>query len=73
LSLKYKFGNLLLFLAMSVLYIHRILDLRSGMRVFRRSILEDFRLTGDGLTLSEEVRIEALMAPGRRFGEIAIR
>ena len=40
-SLKHKFGNLMLSLAMSVLYFRWVRDSQSGMWVFRRSILGD--------------------------------
>jgi dolichol-phosphate hexosyltransferase len=72
-SLKHKLGNLALSLAMSVLYLRWVRDSQSGMWVFRRSILDQFQLEADGMALSEEIKIEALLAPGVRFGEIAIQ
>jgi glycosyltransferase involved in cell wall biosynthesis len=71
-SLKHKFGNLVLSLAMSVLYLRWVSDSQSGMWVFRRSILEDFRLESDGMAFSEEIKVEALRHPRVRFAEISI-
>ena len=46
-SLKHKIGNLILSLAMSLLYLRWVRDSQSGMWVFRRSILEEITsLTG---------------------------
>jgi hypothetical protein len=72
-SRKHKIGNLALSLAMSVLYLRWVRDSQSGMWVFRRSILEEMRLEADGMAFSEEIKIEALRAPGIRFGEISIQ
>src|SRR5215813_7526367 len=59
-SFKHKFGNLLLSLAMSALFFRWVRDSQSGMWVFRRSILKDMRLVSDGMSFSEEIKIEAL-------------
>jgi hypothetical protein len=59
-SLKHKFGNWVLSLAMSLLYFRWVRDSQSGMWVFRRSILEDMHLESDGMAFSEEIKIEAL-------------
>ncbi len=72
-SLKHKLGNIVLSLAMSLLYFHRVRDSQSGMWVFRREILEDFELLSDGMAFSEEIKIEALRHPRVRFEEIAIQ
>jgi glycosyltransferase involved in cell wall biosynthesis len=71
-SFKHKVGNLILSLAMSVLYFQWVRDSQSGMWVFRRSILERMKLTADGMAFSEEIKIEALKDPRIRFGEISI-
>jgi glycosyltransferase involved in cell wall biosynthesis len=71
-SLKHHFGNLMLSLAMSILYFRWVRDSQSGMWVFRRSILKDMRLEADGMAFSEEIKIEALKNPRVRFGEISI-
>lgn len=72
-SFKHKFGNLVLSLAMSVLYFRWVRDSQSGMWVFRRSILSDMVLESDGMAFSEEIKIEALKNPNVRFTEISIQ
>ena len=71
-SFKHKFGNLILSLAMSVLFFRWVRDSQSGMWVLRRSILERMKLESDGMAFSEEIKIEALRDPHIRFGEISI-
>lgn len=71
-SLKHKFGNLVLSLAMSVLYLKWVRDSQSGMWVFRRSILKEMNLVSDGMAFSEEIKIEALKSSRVRFAEISI-
>jgi len=72
-SFKNKFGNLVLSLAVSVLFFRWVRDSQSGMWVFRRSILADMKLESDGMAFSEEIKIEALRNPRIRFGEISIQ
>jgi len=71
-SAKHKFGNLVLSLAMSILFLRWVRDSQSGMWVFRRSILEEMKLEADGMAFSEEIKVEAIRNPRIRFGEIAI-
>ncbi len=71
-SFKHKLGNLILSLAMSVLYFRWVRDSQSGMWVFRRSILEGMNLISDSMAFSEEIKIEALKNPRIRFHEISI-
>jgi glycosyltransferase involved in cell wall biosynthesis len=71
-SFKHKIGNLILSLAMSVLYFTWVRDSQSGMWVFRRSILAAMKLESDGMAFSEEIKIEALKNSKVRFGEISI-
>jgi len=71
-SFKHHFGNLVLSLAMSILYFRWVRDSQSGMWVFRRSILKDMQVESDGMSFSEEIKIEALTNPRVRFGEINI-
>ncbi len=71
-SLKHKLGNLVLSLAMSLLFLRWVRDSQSGMWVFRRAILKEMKLEADGMAFSEEIKIEALRNPGIRFGEISI-
>jgi glycosyltransferase involved in cell wall biosynthesis len=72
-SFKHKIGNLILSLAMSVLYLRWVRDSQSGMWVFRRSILEGMKLTSNGMAFSEEIKIEALKSNRVRFAEISIQ
>jgi glycosyltransferase involved in cell wall biosynthesis len=71
-SFKHKFGNLVLSIAMSVLFFAWVRDSQSGMWVFRREILKDMILESDGMAFSEEIKIEALLHPTARFEEISI-
>src|SRR5438270_9415683 len=71
-SFKHKFGNLILSLAMSMLYFRWVRDSQSGMWVFRRSILQGMNLTSNGMAFSEEIKIEALKRRVR-FAEISIQ
>ncbi len=71
-SLKHHFGNLVLSIAMSLLFFRWVRDSQSGMWVFRRSILKSMRLESDGMAFSEEIKIEAIRNPAIRFGELSI-
>src|SRR5215469_1290063 len=71
-SFKHKVGNLVLSLAMSVLYFRWVRDSQSGMWVLRRSILKEMKLISDGMAFSEEIKIEALKHRKVRFAEISI-
>jgi glycosyltransferase involved in cell wall biosynthesis len=71
-SVKHRFGNLILSIAMSLLYFRWVRDSQSGMWVFRRDILHGMRLESDGMAFSEEIKIEALKNPQIRFAEISI-
>ena len=71
-SFKHKLGNLVLSVAMSMLFLRWVRDSQSGMWVFRRSILKEMKLEADGMAFSEEIKIEALRSPRIRFGEISI-
>ena len=65
-------NNFVLSLAMSLLYFRWVRDSQSGMWVFRRSILDHFRLESDGMAFSEEIKIEALRNSNVRFAELSI-
>jgi glycosyltransferase involved in cell wall biosynthesis len=77
---EHRIGNWVLNLTLRLLY-HRYLralpgrtlaDSQSGFWVFRRRVLEEVRLTQDGMPLSEELKIEAIRC-GLRFVEVPIR
>ena len=70
---KNKFGNLVLSIAMTVLFLRWVRDSQSGMWVFRRSILKEMKLESDGMAFSEEIKVEALRSPRIRFREISIQ
>ncbi len=72
-SFKHKLGNLVLSLAMSMLYFRWVRDSQSGMWVFRRSILKLMNLESDSMAFSEEIKIEALKNPRIRFREIPVQ
>ena len=57
------FGNWVLGVVQTILFGHRVADSQSGMWVFRRSILPLMELTSDGMSLSEEIKIEAFCHP----------
>src|ERR1700692_3850556 len=71
-SLKHRMGNLILSLAMSILYLRWMRDSQSGMWIFRRAILQDMKLEADGMAFSEEIKIEALKRNRHRFAELSI-
>src|SRR5450759_2395087 len=52
-SFKHKIGNLILSVAMSMLYFTWVRDSQSRMWVFRRSILAGMHLESDGMAFSE--------------------
>jgi glycosyltransferase involved in cell wall biosynthesis len=72
-SFKNKLGNLVLSLAMSILYFRWVRDSQSGMWVFRRAILAEMNLESGGMAFSEEIKIEALKSRHIRFREISIQ
>jgi len=71
-SLKHHVGNLLLSVAMSLLFFRWVRDSQSGMWIFRRAVLKMMRLESDSMAFSEEIKIEAIRNPAIRFGEISI-
>jgi glycosyltransferase involved in cell wall biosynthesis len=71
-SFKHKVGNLVLSLAMSMLFFRWVRDSQSGMWVFRRSIIKEMKLESDSMAFSEEIKIEVLRNRALRFSEISI-
>ena len=57
------FGNWVLSIVQSLLFGHYISDSQSGMWVFKRSILPLLELSSDGMSLSEEIKVEAFAHP----------
>jgi glycosyltransferase involved in cell wall biosynthesis len=71
-SFKHKMGNLILSIAMSMLFFQWVRDSQSGMWIFRRSVLDHMVLESDGMAFSEEIKIEAIRNPQIQFAEISI-
>jgi len=65
-------GNSILNVAMWALYGFWLKDSQSGMWVFRRSILPQLKLSSDGMSFSEELKIEAFRLKGARARELPI-
>jgi|HubBroStandDraft_1064217.scaffolds.fasta_scaffold51827_2 dolichol-phosphate hexosyltransferase len=76
---EHRIGNRLLNLFLRVAYHHylhdmpsrTILDSQSGFWVFRRSVLDRVALTQDGMSFSEELKIEAVLR-GLKVVEVPI-
>ena len=77
---EHRIGNRVLNWTLAIAY-HRYVarlpgralkDSQSGMWVFRRQLLDSLRLTRDGMAMSEEIKIEALIR-GYRVREVPIR
>jgi glycosyltransferase involved in cell wall biosynthesis len=71
-SFKHWVGNKILSLAMSVLFFRWIHDSQSGMWIFERECLREMRLESDGMSFSEEIKIEAILNRRIGFKEIYI-
>ena len=72
-SLKHRFGNLVLALTLDVLFVVPIKDSQSGMWIFRRAVLERIQpleAFNNGMPFSEELKIEMFTTPGLRAREI---
>jgi glycosyltransferase involved in cell wall biosynthesis len=52
-------GNFILSATMASLYFCYVFDSQTGMWVFKKDILSKIKLTSDGMSLSEEIKIEA--------------
>jgi len=55
----HRFGNWALAFWANVLFRVKIRDSQTGMWVFRKRILEGLTLTADGMSFSEEIKVEA--------------
>ena len=67
----HRVGNALLNLAFRFLYRYPVHDSQSGMRAFRRQLLDHLHVLHDGMPFSEELKIEVLRH-GYRFLEVPI-
>lgn len=71
-SFKHYFGNKILSLTMSLLYGIWIKDSQSGMWVFRKDALCKMKLESNGMSFSEEIKIEAIINNDIKFKEVPI-
>ncbi|MDD2753131.1 MAG: glycosyltransferase family 2 protein [Candidatus Portnoybacteria bacterium] len=67
-----KFGNAILTALFFLMTAKRMKDSQSGMWVFKRKVLFSFMLKSKGMALSEEIKMEALLAEGLKFAEVPI-
>jgi glycosyltransferase involved in cell wall biosynthesis len=65
-------GNFVLNVGMLALYFVWLNDSQSGMWVFRRAILPQLKLTSDGMSFSEEIKIEAFGCKDCKARELPI-
>lgn len=72
-TLKHRFGNLVLAVTLNVLFVTSIKDSQSGMWIFRRAALEKIQpleTFNDGMPFSEELKIEMFTTRGLKAREI---
>lgn len=69
----HRLGNGVLNWASRLLFRTYLRDSQSGMWVFRREVLEDASLRSTSMSLSEELKIEAIYYQKRRWREVPIR
>jgi glycosyltransferase involved in cell wall biosynthesis len=67
-----RWGNYLLTLVFAVLTLKKIKDSQSGMWIFRREILTGMNLKSKGMSLSEEIKMEAVLNEDVKFKEVPI-
>lgn len=65
-------GNLIQTYAMRLLFRVPVTDSQSGMWVFRRRVLSRLQLVSDGMSFSEEIKLEVVRRRDVRFGEFHI-
>lgn len=70
---KNLWGNRVLSLITSVLFLRWVRDSQSGMWIFYKRALEQMELVSDGMAFSEEIKLEAILNPEIGFREIPIR
>ena len=72
-SMRNKLGNSVLNMTTRLLFGMTLKDSQSGMWVFRREVLHGLVLKSDGMSLSEELKIEACHFAKCRWKEVPIR
>ena len=70
-GLTNRMGNWVLTITAIALFFHPLRDSQSGMWVFRRTLLQGLELTSNGMSFSQEIKLEAMLR-GARFGETHI-
>jgi glycosyltransferase involved in cell wall biosynthesis len=65
-------GNKLITLVFNILYFKSLADALSGMWVIRAEAVPKLRVRSDNWNFSEEIKIEAIVRDGVRFGECRI-
>ncbi len=71
-SFRNIIGNKIQTYTMRILFGYKIMDSQSGMWVFKRYILDRLTLSSNGMSFSEEIKIESLQHKDIRFGEFKI-
>lgn len=72
-TIKHRFGNLILATVLRLLFLINIKDSQSGMWIFRKQALENIQPLerfDDGMPFSEEIKIEMFTSPDLRCKEI---
>lgn len=71
-SVKHRFGNMVLSLTAQALFLIRLHDSQSGMWVIRRSALSkvDYERLSDGMAFSQEIKIEFWKRKGMKAEEV---
>jgi len=72
-SIKHRFGNLILAMALRILFFIKLKDSQSGMWIFRKSALDKIQPLeefNDGMPFSEELKIEMFKSKDIKSKEI---
>ena len=72
-SQRNRLGNRALSLMLKLLFRINIEDSQSGMWVLRKSILDELKLRSEGMSFSEELKVEACYFTKRRWREVPVR
>ena len=67
-----KVGNKILTFATMLLFLKRITDSQSGMWIFKREVYQRLRLKSNGMSFSEEIKIEANLNKDTNYAEFHI-
>lgn len=81
-SISHKMGNNILNLFFNILFSYNIMDSQSGMWIFKKDIIKDILPTSDGMSFSQEIKINAIKKYSlieipiiyrERIGEVKLR